>query len=158
MISKKHTLFTRQRLESLTGEVACLSAENSNPRCEIQLTRQEIQTVRAESQRLQQGVERLAKLLEESGVNKPPTFVKVNAPVKERRPCGKRAAQHNHGWRRMKPTQHRQHPIETCPTCGETLSARGCHYTRAVIDIPASQSVGVVEHQIMRGWCRHCRR
>lgn len=176
MISKPHRRSTKELLAALTQEVARLQAENAKLRQDNQqfvegLTaevkrlqaengdlQQTIQTLQVENARLQEQIEQLQKRLEEGSSSQPPAFVKANTPAKERRPRRKRAAEHNHGRRRMSPTRYEQHTIETCPACGDKLGAGTCHYTREVIDIPSPPPVEVVEHQVMRGWCRRCRR
>lgn len=144
-MSLKEQVFALQELvASLTQEVERLRAENED-------LRQENETLREE-------VKRLEERLVEGKSAEPPSFVKANRPKGERGRRKKRAAEHNHGRRRMTPTRYEVHGIEACPQCGERLRPGRCHYRREVVDIPPPQAVEVVEHQVMRGWCWRCRR
>ncbi len=89
-----------------------------------------------------------------------PPFVKPNkpAPAEPKPKRKKRAAQHNHGRRRETPTQIVPHAVERCPDCDYQLQGNSLAYTRQVIDLPAPQPIDIIEHQVFKRWCPHCRR
>lgn len=90
----------------------------------------------------------------------PPPFVKPNRPppAEPKRPRKKRAAEHNRGRRCEPPTRIEAHVLDRCPDCHYQLRGHSVAYRRQVIDLPAPQPVTVVEHQVIKRWCPHCRR
>jgi hypothetical protein len=90
----------------------------------------------------------------------PPSFVKPNrpTPAEPRHPRKKRAAKHNHGRHREVPTRTQTHALERCPDCNYRLQRQRLGYRRQVIDLPPPTPLEVVEHQVLKGWCPHCRR
>jgi hypothetical protein len=90
----------------------------------------------------------------------PPAFVKPNRPkLADPQPARKkRAAQHNRARRRQKPTRIVPHALERCPDCNYRLRGSSIAYTRQVLDVPPPAPVEVIEHQIIKRWCPHCRR
>jgi hypothetical protein len=89
-----------------------------------------------------------------------PPFVKPNkpAPSEPTRKRKKRAAHHNHGRPRETPTQTVPHALERCPDCNYQLQGNSLAYTRQVIDLPEPQPIDIIEHQVFKRWCPHCRR
>jgi hypothetical protein len=120
--------------------------------------RDEVAQLRAENEGLRAKVKRLEGQLAEGKQAEPPSFVKANRPKGEKGRRKKRAAQDNHGRRRMPPTRYEVHEIGSCPECGEQLGDGCRYYSREVIDIPPPQAVEVVEHQVEKGWCWRCRK
>ena len=109
-----------------------------------------------------------AKLRAElSGKGGPPSFVKPNSPLQQRkkklREKGeppqkqqrKKRAQSN-ARKRDQPTRVQSHALQTCPDCGQCLTGGYVHRRRQVIDIP-EHPVEVTEHQIIARYCRGCR-
>src|SRR6266545_4358664 len=87
--------------------------------------------------------QRIAEL--EQQHSDPPPFVKPNrppstAPNPKRK---KRAAEHNHGRKRMTPTKCVEHALDCCPE---------------VIELPDPQPLEVIEHRVIKRFCPHCRR
>lgn len=126
-------------------------------RQEVEGLRAENEGLRQENEALREEVKRLEEHLSAGQPGQAAGFVKANRPKRERGSRKKRAAQENHGRRRMTPTRYEVHEIETCPECGERLRPGRCYYRREVIDIPPPQRGEVVEHQVMKGWCWRCR-
>jgi len=109
----------------------------------------------AENERLRQDNERLQQ---ELGEKKPPPWVKRNRPKsgESKKSRKKRAAQHNHGRRREKPTRTQQHRLEHCPECKCRLHGESIDWTRQVIELPPPQPVEVIEHQVIKRYCAKC--
>src|SRR5438034_6241086 len=89
---------------------------------------QEVERLRTENQELKQLVahlleqlaaaqQRIAEL-EQQRVD-PPPFIKPNRPksTEPKAKRKKRAPEHNHGRRRMVPTQSVEHALDRCPDC-----------------------------------------
>jgi transposase len=79
-----------------------------------------------------------------------PSFVKPNAPPKEKKERKRREGSYSRP--REKPTKTVGHKLERCPDCGRTLSGGWVHRTRQVIEIP-NLPYEVIEHQM---WGHHC--
>lgn len=90
----------------------------------------------------------------------PPAFVKPNRPpsAEPKQPRKKRAPQHNRGRRCEPPTRIQAHALDRCPDCNYRLQGSSIDYRRQVIDLPPPQPVEIIEHQIIKRWCPHCRR
>ena len=130
---------------------------------------EEVVQLRTENQELKQQLaqvlqqlaaaqQRIAEL--EQQHSDPPPFVKPNRPTssapKPKRK--KRAAEHNHGRRRMTPTKCVEHALERCPDCQYRLQGHSLDYSREVIELPDPQPVEVIEHRVIKRFCPHCRR
>jgi hypothetical protein len=89
----------------------------------------------------------------------PPPFVKPNRlpSTEPKRKRKKRAAHHNHGRRCEPPTRIETHTLDRCPDCNRQLSGDSIDYRRQVIELPPPVPVDVVEHQVIKRWCPHCR-
>jgi transposase len=87
----------------------------------------------------------------------PPPFVKPNPPAPEPKSRKKRAPQHNRGRRCEPPTRIESHALERCPDCNYQLQGESVDYRRQVIELPPPQPVEVIEHQVIKRWCPHCR-
>ena len=129
----------------------------------------EIERLRAENAALCQQViqlqEQLATALAriaelEQQRHDPPPFVKPNRPPPpEPKPARKkRAPQHNHGRRCEPPTRTEPHALDRCPDCHYQLRGQSVDYRRQVIELPPPQPIEIVEHQVIKRWCPHCRR
>jgi hypothetical protein len=130
---------------------------------------EEVERLQTENQELKQ---QLAQVLEQLAAaqqriaeleqqhSDPPPFVKPNRPTssapKPKRK--KRAAQHNHGRRRLTPTKSVEHALERCPNCQYRLQGHSLDYSREVIELPEPQPVEVIEHRVIKRFCPHCRR
>lgn len=90
----------------------------------------------------------------------PPSFVKPNRPTPPdpKPPRKKRASEHNHNRHCEPPTRSVPHALERCPDCDYELQGNSLDYRRQVIEIPEPQPVEVLEHQVFKRWCPHCRR
>src|SRR5262245_50357873 len=90
----------------------------------------------------------------------PPPFVKPNRPkpTTPKRARKKRAAHHNHNRRCETPTVTVPHALERCPDCNYRLQGNSLDYRRQVIELPEPQPVEVIEHQVFKRFCPHCRR
>ena len=98
--------------------------------------------------------------LEQHASKDPPAFVKPNRPASAdpKPPRKKRALHHNRSRRRQPPTRTEPHALERCPDCNYLLQGNSLHYSREVIDLPPPVPVEVVEHQVFKRFCPHCRR
>lgn len=67
----------------------------------------------------------------------------------------KRAAEYNHGRRKMTPSQVVQHAYARCPECDYTLRGASIARRREVIDVPDAPVV-VTEHQFIKRYCPVC--
>lgn len=101
--------------------------------------------------------QRIAELEQRQGG--PPSFVKPNRPKAKdpEKPRRKRDPRHNRGRRRETPTRTVQHALERCPECSYRLDGKSLDYTRQVIELPPPQPVEVIEHQVIKRYCPHCR-
>ncbi len=128
-------------------EQSALRAENAELRTLLEQTQAQLTAALA----------RIAELEQNHG--DPPAFVKPNrpkAPQTKRRK--KRAAEHNHGRKRMRPTRIVEHHLDRCPDCAYQLQGHSLDYTREVIEIPEPQPVEVIEHRVIKRFCPHCQR
>jgi hypothetical protein len=130
---------------------------------------EEVERLRTENQELKQ---QLAQVLEQLAAaqqrivelehqhSDPPPFVKPNRPTssapKPKRK--KRAAEHNHGRKRMTPTRSVEHALERCPDCDYRLQGHSLDYAREVLELPEPQPIEVIEHRIIKRFCPHCQR
>jgi transposase len=130
---------------------------------------EEVVRLRAENQELKQqlaqALEQLAaaqqRIVElEQQRHDPPPFVKPNrpTPTEPKRPRKKRAPHHNHGRRCETPTRSEPHALDRCPECHYRLQGTSIDYRRQVIELPPPQPVEIIEHQVIKRWCPHCRR
>ncbi len=125
----------RQRVEELTAQAARLTEQLAN------------------------ALQRIAEL--EAKKPPPPAFVKANVAQQRpesRAPRRKRAPEQNRARRREEPTVVVEHPITTCPDCGNRLGGVHVGRTRQVVDLPPPPGVVVTEHRVQRGWCSACAR
>jgi hypothetical protein len=90
----------------------------------------------------------------------PPAFVKPNRPPSlEPKPSRKkRAPHHNRGRRCQPPTRIQTHALDRCPDCNYRLQGSSIDYRRQVIEVPPPQPLEIIEHQIIKRFCPHCRR
>jgi transposase len=133
---------------TLEAEVEHLRAENAELR----------QHAAQLQQQLAAALARIAEL--EQQPPDPPPFVKPNRlPATEPKPKRKkRAAHHNRGRRCEPPTRTEPHALDRCPDCHYQLRGQSVDYRRQVIDLPPPVPIEVVEHQVIKRWCPHCRR
>ena len=135
-------------------EVSVLLAEKAALRAEMAGLRQQLAEM---TQQWQAALARIAEL--EQGKPEPPAFVEPNRPSTEPKgPWKKRAPEHNTSRKRATPTRIERHVLERCPDCAYRLSGESLDYTREVIELPAPQSVEVIEHQVIKRWCPCCGR
>lgn len=132
-----------------------LEDENARLRAENDELRQFVAQLQAQ---LAAALQRIADL--EQGSPPLPSFVKPNRPKPpDSKPSRKkRASQHNRARRRQKPTHIVLHALDRCPTCTYRLRGSSIDYTRQVLELPAPAPIEVIEHQIIKRWCPHCRR
>lgn len=137
------------------NELTLLRAENQALRTD--LAQAQAQLAQALEQ-LAAAQQRIAEL-EQHGSD-PPPFVKPNRPKspEPKRPRKKRAPQHNRGRRCELPTRSQPHALERCPDCNYRLQGSSIDYRRQVIELPEPQSVEIIEHQVIKRFCPHCRR
>ncbi len=135
-------------------EQSILRAENA----QLQAANAALQTVLEQTQaQLTAALARIAELEQEH--RDPPTFVNPNRPkAPQPKPRKKRAAEHNHGRKRMVPTRTVAHQLERCPDCDYQLQGKSLEYTREVIELPDPQPVEVIEHRVIKRFCPHCQR
>jgi hypothetical protein len=108
-------------------------------------------------QQLAAALARIAEL--EQQPPDPPPFVKPNRPQAQApKVRKKREAQHNRGRRCEAPTRVEPHALDRCPDCNYQLRGSSVDYRRQVIELPAPQPVEIIEHQVIKRWCPHCRR
>jgi len=137
---------------------------------------EELEALRAENKELRQHIVELTSALKEFEAalkaaeqrikeleNKkkdPPSWVKANKPKREdeKKPRRKRKAEHNRARRRMEPTRTVEHQLEECPDCGYALHWRKKGHSHQVIDIPPPPPAEVIEHQVIKRWCPHCKK
>src|SRR6266540_138276 len=136
------------RRMTLEAEVEQLRAENA----ELRLHAAQLQ------EQLAAALARIAEL--EQQLPDPPPFVKPNRlPATEPKPKRKkRAAHHNHGRRCEPPTRTQTHALDRCPACHYQLRGQSIDYRRQVIELPPPMPVEIVEHQVIKRFCPHCRR
>jgi transposase len=136
-------------------DLALLRAENQALRTDLAHAQAQLAQVLEQLAAAQQ---RVAEL-EQQG-HDPPPFVKPNrpTPTQPKRPRKKRAPHHNHGRRCEAPTQIEPHALERCPECHYRLQGSSIDYRRQVIELPEPQPVDIIEHQVIKRWCPHCRR
>jgi len=136
-------------------ELTLLRAENQALRAQLDQVLAQLAQV---SDQLATAQTRIAELEQQRQAL--PPFVNPNkpAPAEPKPKRKKRAAQHNHGRRRETPTQIVPHALERCPDCDYLLQGNSLAYTRQVIDLPAPQPIDIIEHQVFKRWCPHCRR
>lgn len=129
-------------------EVALLRAENGELRGQLAAALEH-------NAELEQ---RIAELEQRQGG--PPSFVKQNRPKSDdpKKPRRKRDPSHNQGRPREMATSMVQHALERCPKCNYRLDGKSVDYTRQVIELPEPQPVEVIEHQVIKRYCPHCRR
>jgi hypothetical protein len=133
---------------------------------QVQAENQELRTQLAQAlaqlaqlaEQLAAAQQRIAEL--EQQHHDPPPFVKANRPTstEPKRPRKKRAPHHNHGRRCEVPTRSHPHALERCPDCTYRLQGTSIDYRRQVIELPPPQPIEIVEHQVIKRWCPHCRR
>ena len=133
---------------TLEDEVASLRAENAQLRALIAQLQDQLAAALA----------RIAEL--EQQHQDPPPFVKPNRPPRPdpTPPRKKRAARHNQARRRETPTRTLDHALERCPECNYQLRGHSIDYTRQVIELPEPPPVEIIEHQVIKRFCPHCRR
>jgi transposase len=133
---------------TLEAEVEHLRAENAELR----------QHAAQLQQQLAAALARIAEL--EQQPPDPPPLVKPNRlPATEPKPKRKkRASHHNRGRRCEPPTRTEPHTLDRCPDCHYQLRGQSVDYRRQVIELPAPVPIEVVEHQVIKRWCPHCRR
>jgi hypothetical protein len=132
----------------LEEELVQLRGENAE-------LRQLVAQLQQELAHAQQRIDQL-----EQPPNDPPPFVKPNRPSSsEPKPKRKkRASHHNHGRKRLTPTQRIEHVLDRCPDCHYRLQGHSLDYSREVIELPEPQPVEVIEHRVIKRFCPHCQR
>jgi len=132
----------------LEDEVERLRAENRELRAQVAGLEQHLAVALA----------RIAELDQQRP--DPPPFVKPNRPkaTEPKRPRKKRAPHHNRGRRCEPPTRTQSHALERCPECNYRLQGHSLDYRRQVIELPEPQAVEIIEHQVIKRFCPHCRR
>jgi hypothetical protein len=133
---------------TLDAEIERLRAENADLRLQAAQLQEQLATALA----------RIAEL--EQQRRDPPPFVKPNRlPAPEpKRPRKKRASHYNRGRRCEPPTRTEPHALDRCPDCHYQLRGQSVDYRRQVIELPPPAPIEIVEHQIIKRWCPHCRR
>lgn len=133
---------------TLEAEVEHLRTENA----ELRLHAAQLQ------QQLAAALARIAEL--EQQPPDPPPFVKPNrlASTEPKPKRKKRAAHHNRGRCCEPPTRTETHALDRCPECHYQLQGHSLDYRRQVIELPPPVPIDVVEHQVIKRWCPHCRR
>jgi hypothetical protein len=129
------------------AELEQLRAENA----ELRLQAAQLQ------EQLAAALARIAEL--EQQPPDPPPFVKPNRQqsTEPKRKRKKRAAHHNRGRRTEPPTRTQPHALDRCPDCNRQLSGDSIAYRRQVIELPSPVPIEIVEHQVIKRWCPHCR-
>lgn len=133
---------------TLEDEVERLRAENTDLRAQVADLEQHLAAALA----------RIAEL--EQQHRDPPAFAKPNTPkrTEPRHPRKKRAPHHNRGRRTQPPTRIQPHALDRCPECNYRLQGHSLDYRRQVIELPASQPLEIIEHQVIKRFCPHCQR
>jgi len=143
---------------NLEQEVERLRAENAELR--QLLAASQAQVVQLSSELAVAGERILA--LEEQLQAGPgaPAFVKAKRKKEAgvRGPRKKRAAAHNTSRKREVPTRIERHALAHCAECGYLLRGESLDYRRQVVELPPPAKVEVIEHQVLKRWCPHCRR
>jgi transposase len=136
-------------------ELAQVRAENQVLR--TQLAQAQVQLTQLAEQ-LAAAQQRISEL--EQQRHDPPPFVKPNRPTpQEPKPARKKRAPHHNRARRCElPTRSEAHALERCPDCNYQLRGTSLDYRRQVIELPPPQPVEIIEHQVLKRWCPHCRR
>jgi transposase len=136
-------------------ELALLRAENQALRTDLAQAQGQLAQALEQLAAAQQ---RIAEL--EQQRHDPPPFVKPNRPQPQqpKRRRKKRAPHHNRGRRCEAPTRTEPHALERCPDCNYRLQGTSIDYRRQVIELPPPQPVEIIEHQIIKRFCPHCRR
>jgi hypothetical protein len=136
----------------LQEEVLVLRAENVELRREVADLRTLLTTAEARIAELEQEAQ-------QASAKRTPSFVKANRPKRQTvdGKRKKRAAEHNHARRREKPTRIECHALDRCPICNYPLRGESIDYTRQVIEIPPPPPVEIIEHQVIKRRCPHCR-
>jgi transposase len=135
-------------------DIKALLAENARLRTEVTVLQEQASQLTGQ---LEAALARIAEL--EQQEKKPPPFVKRNRPPRTDppKPRKKRASKHNQSRKREEPTRIERHALDSCPDCNYRLRGASVDYTRQVIEIPAPQPVEVIEHQVIKRWCPHCK-
>jgi transposase len=136
-------------------ELTQLRAENQGLRSQLELAQAQLARL---TEQLAAAQQRIAEL--EQQRHDPPPFVKPNRPTPKepKPPRKKRAPQHNRGRRCDVPTRTEPHALSRCPECNYRLQGQSVDYRRQVIELPPPEPVAIVEHQVIKRWCPHCRR
>lgn len=111
-----------------------------------------------ENQALKAQIAELQNSLKEKGDGKPkqpPSFVKANAPLREKKNRKKREV--NFARKKGAPDQTVFHSFEVCPDCGGSLGKPAVSYSREIIDVPLPKAV-ISQHIIFKRWCLHCKK
>lgn len=140
-----------------------LQAENEQLRGELGLAvaaNGELQKVITELQKKLGVLEQRIAELEGGADRHPPSFIKPNRPKPKAtdEPRRKRDKEHNHGRKRDNATRSVRHAVDRCPECSYQLWGESIDYSRQVIELPAPQSIEVIEHQVIRRYCPKCER
>lgn len=134
-----------------------LAAENTALKAEVSSLKAEVSNLKGQVEQLQSQVEELSQTKKGEA-----SFVKPNKHrTKREKKAGqrkKRASESNHGRKTEAATETRQHVMEHCPDCGYKLSGQSVGRRRQVIDLPEKQPVQVVEHQVIKRYCPHCKK
>jgi len=155
-LQAEHAELRAQHAE-LQAEHAELQAEHAELQAEHAELQAEHASLGAEVATLRHQVEELLAAVEQKRAR--PGFVKPNRreSSEAKGPRKRRAAVHNTSRKRMEPTRVERHALERCPTCSYRLSGESVARTRQVVELPEPQPVEVIEHQVIRRWCPHCR-
>jgi hypothetical protein len=150
-------------ITSLRGQVQHLETENCALRAQLEPLQALASDLQQQLTALQQQMttvqEQLAaaRLPPPATAPAPPAWAKPNTPARPKGPRRKRAPHHNHGRRRLPPTRIADHRFTECPECAAPLQDHRLLHERQVLEIPPPPAVEVINHQVWRGWCAHCR-
>jgi transposase len=132
----------RSQLRELSAQMEAVLAQHA-------VVRQEVATLRAATARWQEQDTHRSSWAPE---------VKPSAKKDPKRVRRQRAAQHNHGRRRMQATTRVRHELAACPQCGERLTGGWVDRRVQVIELPEPRPVEVIDHELLAYRCPGCRR
>jgi len=142
---------TIAQLETTIAQFEVMVAQAAATTTQFEAT---VAQLRATTAELQKRVDALEKRLTTRGGpgmpgNKPTST--TTPPVKKDR----KKRSHGFGRKRMTPTEHVDHAVDTCPDCGTHLCGGWVQRTREVLEIPVLP-VRVIEHRFIARECPEC--
>lgn len=142
---------TREELESLVIKLH-ETVETQAAQIEAQAKRiTELEAlVQVQAERISELEEQISKL---GGPKSKPTWVKANAPKKEKGPRKKRSQSFSRG--RLAPTEVVYHAVDSCPDCGRNLTGGTLKWSHQVVEIPETP-VKVTDHLFIERHCGAC--